>query len=101
LFSQLVAGTLTDVSATAAINPAVATEQTALNNLAATPGKIIATDVAAIQKLAGNVGASAATALASATNTLQPSASNVLASNAVGQKAARDATAACRHAARP
>ena len=35
----------------------MATEQTAFENLAATPGKIIATDVTAVQKLAGNFGA--------------------------------------------
>ena len=34
------------------------TEQAALTNLAATPGKIIATDLAAIQKLAGGSAAS-------------------------------------------
>jgi len=56
LYSQLVAGALTEASATTAINAALATEQTALTNLAATPGKIIATDVAAIQKLAGDFG---------------------------------------------
>jgi hypothetical protein len=56
LYSQLVAGALTQASATTAINAALATEQTALTNLAATPGKIIATDVAAIQKLAGDFG---------------------------------------------
>jgi hypothetical protein len=56
LYSQLVAGTLTQASATTAINAALATEQTALTNLAATPQKIITTDVAAIQKLAGDFG---------------------------------------------
>ena len=64
LYSQLVAGTLTQASATTAINAALATEQTALTNLAATPQKIITTDVAAIQKLAGDFGG--ATTLAAA-----------------------------------
>ena len=58
LYSQLVAGTLTPESANKAITAAVTTEQTALTNLAATPGKIIATDLAAIQKLAGGSAAS-------------------------------------------
>jgi hypothetical protein len=58
LYSQLVAGTLTTESANKAITAAVTTEQAALSNLAATPGKIIATDLAAIQKLAGGSAAS-------------------------------------------
>src|SRR6478735_6957872 len=58
LYSQLVAGTLTPESANKAITAAVTTEQAALTNLAATPGKIIATDLAAIQKLAGGSAAS-------------------------------------------
>lgn len=62
LYSQVVAGTLTEASATKAINAAVATERTALTNLAATPGRIIATDVAAIQKLTGGFGAGALSA---------------------------------------
>jgi hypothetical protein len=57
LYSQLVAGTLTTESANKAITAALVTEQAALTNLAATPGNIIATDLAAIQKLAGGVGA--------------------------------------------
>jgi hypothetical protein len=56
LYSQLVAGTLTEASATKAINAAVALEQTALTNLAATPQNIINYDVAAIKKLAGDFG---------------------------------------------
>jgi hypothetical protein len=56
LYGQLVAGTLTEASATKAINAAVALEQTALTNLAATPQNIINYDVAAIQKLAGDFG---------------------------------------------
>jgi ubiquinone biosynthesis protein UbiJ len=56
LYTQLAAGTLTSASATTAINAAITTEQAALTNLAATPGKIITTDVAAIKKLAGDFG---------------------------------------------
>jgi hypothetical protein len=70
LYSQLVAGTLTEASTTAAINAALATEQTALTNLAATPGKIIATDIAAVQKLAGDFGANTLSADKLQTNTL-------------------------------
>ncbi len=70
LYSQLVAGTLTETSATTAFNAAVATEQTALTNLAATPGKIIATDVAAVQKLAGNFRAPTLSSNRVQTNTL-------------------------------
>lgn len=71
LYSQLVAGTLTQGSATTAFNAAVATEQTALNNLAATPGKIIATDIAALQKLGlPNASATSFTNKVAATDTV-------------------------------
>jgi hypothetical protein len=70
LYSQLVAGTLTEASATTAINAALATEQTALTNLAATPQKIITTDVAAIQKLAGDFGGTSTLAVAPKVETL-------------------------------
>jgi hypothetical protein len=70
LYSQLVAGTLTQASATTAINAALATEQTALTTLAATPQKIITTDVAAIQKLAGDFGGTSTLAAAPKVETL-------------------------------
>jgi hypothetical protein len=70
LYSQLVAGTLTQASATTAINAALATEQTALTNLAATPQKIITTDVAAIQKLAGDFGGTSTQAAGTSTNAI-------------------------------
>ena len=70
LYSQLVAGTLTGASATTAINAALATEQAALTNLAATPGKIVAADVAAVQKLAGDFGANTLSVTKFQTNTL-------------------------------
>ena len=109
LYSQLVAGTLTEASATTAINAALSTEQTALTNLAATPGKIIATDVAAIQNLASDFGASTlsvnkvvATAPADSTPTLR--APTVLANTVADQKDVKDATAGlatpARHAAK-
>ncbi|MDT7756929.1 MAG: hypothetical protein QOH27_2827, partial [Mycobacterium sp.] len=53
LYSQLVAGTLTEATATLAINTALATEQTALTNLANTPATIINHDGAAIAALFG------------------------------------------------
>lgn len=69
LYGQLVAGTLTQASATTAINAALATEQTALTNLAATPQKIVTTDVAAIKKLAGDFGAASTQASSLKTDT--------------------------------
>ena len=62
LYSQLVAGTLTEASATTAINAALATEQAALTNLAATPGKIVAYDIATLSELFGGSTMSLATA---------------------------------------
>ena len=110
LYGQLVAGTLTEASASTAINAALTTEQTALTNLAATPGKIIATDIAAIQKLSGDFGASALSVNKLQTNTLAlkntdvtPSA-DVVARKVADQKDAKDATAGSttpgRHAAK-
>ncbi len=112
LYGQLVAGTLTEASASTAINAALTTEQTALTNLAATPGKIIATDIAAIQKLSGDFGGSALSVNKLQTNTLAlkntdvtPSSNEVVAHKVADQKDAKDATAGStapgRHAAKP
>ncbi|MDT5387821.1 MAG: hypothetical protein QOE04_1462 [Mycobacterium sp.] len=70
LYGQLVAGTLTEASATKAINAAVALEQTALTNLAATPQNIINTDVAAIKKLVGDFGGTSTQAAGTSTNAI-------------------------------
>jgi hypothetical protein len=56
LYSQLVAGTLTQASVNTAFNAALAIEQKALTNLANTPGAIINTDVAALGNLLGDLG---------------------------------------------
>jgi ubiquinone biosynthesis protein UbiJ len=106
LYSQLVAGTLTEASATTAINAAVTTEQTALTNLAATPGKIIATDLAATQKLASGSAASTLSPAKQQSDTpaLKNSDVNVEASKVAGDEGAKDTTAGsttrARHAAK-
>jgi hypothetical protein len=82
LYSQLVAGTLTQASATTAINAALATEQTALTNLANTPATIINHDIAAITALFGGLNLNA-TSLTASTNTITPAAKQTaLATNA-------------------
>ncbi len=108
LYGQLVAGTLTAASATTAINAAVSTEQTTLTNLAATPGKILATDVAAIQKLGSDFGASTLSvnnvvATAPADNTPKLKTSNFVTNTVADQKDVKNSTAGsttpARHAA--
>jgi hypothetical protein len=99
LYSQLVAGTLTEASATTAINAALATEQTALTNLAATPGKIVAADVLAVQKLAGDFGANSLSVTKFQTNTLALTNTDVTPSVTPKSKAA-DSAKPGRHAAR-
>jgi hypothetical protein len=106
LYSQLVAGTLTPESANKAITAAVTTEQAALTNLAATPGKIIATDLAAIQKLAGGSAASSLLPAKQQSNTpaLTNTDVNVVASKIAGDEGAKDtpagSTTRARHAAK-
>ncbi|MDT5112911.1 MAG: hypothetical protein QOE20_4801, partial [Mycobacterium sp.] len=56
LYSQLVAGTLTEATATTAINLALANEQTALTALGAAPQTIINYDITAINNLLGDLG---------------------------------------------
>ena len=106
LYSQLVAGTLTPESANKAITAAVTTEQAALTNLAATPGKIIATDLAAIQKLAGGSAASSLLPAKQLSNTsaLKNTDVNVGASKTAGDDGNKDSLAGSttrgRHAAK-
>jgi hypothetical protein len=105
LYSQLVAGTLTEASATTAINGAVTTEQTALTNLAATPGKIIAADLAAIQKLAGDSASTLSPAKQqSDTPALKNSDVDVVASTIAGDEGPKNTTTGsttrARHAAK-
>jgi len=106
LYSQLVAGTLTPESANKAITAAATTEQAALTNLAATPGKIIATDLAAIQKLAGGSAASSLLPAKQQSNTsaLKNTDIKVGASKTAGDEGTKDSLAGSttrgRHAAK-